>query len=976
MPEQEPIQLDTIIASVLDAENRGESVDRSALLNAHPEHADALRDFFETHERMKSAAAHDSEEADQTLPPRTTDGETTIGPDESDPTSDPPGVGDKIRYFGDYELLEEIARGGMGVVFKARQLNLNRIVALKMILAGQFAGAEDIQRFYTEAEAAGQLDHPGIVPIFEIGEHSGQHYFSMAFVEGESLAQRIVDGPLPPNEAAELVKQISEAMAYAHERGVIHRDLKPANVLIAPSGQPKVTDFGLAKRSEADKDLTGTGQILGTPAYMPPEQAAGKVDGVGPIADVYSLGAILYCLLTGRPPFQAASPMDTLLQVLEQEPVPPRALNPLIDRDLETICLKCIEKDISKRYQSAHALGEELSRYLNHEPILARRAGRIEKTIRWCRRKPALASLFLAALIIASLLLLGGPLIAYQQNRLATQARLVADQQSEFALEQARLKAAAEEQADLARQNQLAAEAESRRSKQILELLTTSFERVNPSRGARADLLAIDVLRDVQNRLNELSSPLDKAELLDELAICFAGAGDTKAAIDCRRQYLELIDSIHGERSWETAWAKNRLALALRGGGRVEDQPESLRLYQEAIEIAEQIPEQANSPMMVRLLNDISWAYQSFGKMPEALQYRERVVTLGREIAPQSGETITAMSDLAYALESQGDKERARSLLDEAHQLALTHHGERSMTTIGVATTLAESMAKNGESDSAFKLLEGNLVVAEESLGEGHSITLGILEQLSRYHFAFEQFVKAIDFQDELLRRVKTYRGEDSNEFQRLLNDRWQKFVTRASQYMNQQFAAANFSQALPIAQQLLALQENHRFTTVCNPSLMTALTFQGLGIRPIELLEKTCTMHLAAENYADAELASRELLETIQSSQEDLSQKTPFALTALGDSLVGQNRWDKAKSVLQRALQTDGIDELSKTRCEQMLAIANFHLDAKELSFEKLEQLTVSLQNVAADLPPHLAWISTRAQKRLDGISRSGNQE
>lgn len=198
MPEQEPIQLDTIIASVLDAENRGESVDRSALLNAHPEHADALRDFFETHERMKSAAAHDSEEADQTLPPRTTDGETTIGPDESDPTSDPPGVGDKIRYFGDYELLEEIARGGMGVVFKARQLNLNRIVALKMILAGQFAGAEDIQRFYTEAEAAGQLDHPGIVPIFEIGEHSGQHYFSMAFVEGESLAQRIVDGPLPP----------------------------------------------------------------------------------------------------------------------------------------------------------------------------------------------------------------------------------------------------------------------------------------------------------------------------------------------------------------------------------------------------------------------------------------------------------------------------------------------------------------------------------------------------------------------------------------------------------------------------------------------------------------------------------------------------------------------------------------------------------------------------------------------------------
>ena len=234
-----------------------------------------------------------------------------------------PTVGDKVRYFGDYELLEEIARGGMGVVYKARQINLNRIVALKMILAGQFAGEEDVQRFYTEAEAAASLDHPGIVPIFEIGEHEGQHYFSMGFIEGESLAHKVADGPLPPREAAEFVKKICEAMAYAHEQGVIHRDLKPANMLIDANGQPKVTDFGLAKKTEADSDLTGTGQILGTPSYMPPEQASGKTD-VGPRLMSIRSERFSTVLLTGRPPFQAASPMDTLMQVLEQEPVSPR----------------------------------------------------------------------------------------------------------------------------------------------------------------------------------------------------------------------------------------------------------------------------------------------------------------------------------------------------------------------------------------------------------------------------------------------------------------------------------------------------------------------------------------------------------------------------------------------------------------------------------------------------------------------------
>ena len=231
----------------------------------------------------------------------------------------------RIRYFGDYEIIREIARGGMGVVFEARQVSLNRTVALKMILAGQLANETDVKRFYTEAEAAANLDHPGIVPIFEVGQHEGQHYFSMGFVEGQSLAQRLADGPLPSREAAELIRRVSEAIEYAHQRGVIHRDLKPANILLDQSGNPRVTDFGLAKKVQGDSGLTGSGQIMGTPSYMPPEQAGGKRGEVGPAADVYALGATLYALLTGRPPFQAATAMDTVIQVVERRARPAAA---------------------------------------------------------------------------------------------------------------------------------------------------------------------------------------------------------------------------------------------------------------------------------------------------------------------------------------------------------------------------------------------------------------------------------------------------------------------------------------------------------------------------------------------------------------------------------------------------------------------------------------------------------------------------
>jgi len=312
----------------------------------------------------------------------------------------------RIRYFGDYELLGEIARGGMGVVYKARQVSLDRVVAVKMILAGQLASPGDVKRFYTEAQAAAQLNHPNIVAIHEVGHHDGQSYFSMDFVDGKNLAELTAGKPLVAVRAAGYVKTMAEAVHHAHLRGVLHRDLKPSNVLIDGDDRPCITDFGLAKQVEKRREVTQTGAVLGTPSYMPPEQAGGKGGEVGPPSDVYSLGAILYELLTGRPPFQATTPMDTLMQVLEAEPVSPRKLNPQTPRDLATICQKCLEKSPLRRYHSARELAEELGRFLNQEPILARPAGWWRRAWSRTRRQPLWVVTGVGSLVVLTLLAL------------------------------------------------------------------------------------------------------------------------------------------------------------------------------------------------------------------------------------------------------------------------------------------------------------------------------------------------------------------------------------------------------------------------------------------------------------------------------------------------------------------------------------------------------------------------------------------
>ena len=412
-PSDRSGRLQALIGDYLDTVQAGRPVNREAWLADHPDLADGLREFFADYDQFQEVAAPlgGVAGASPTMShsgagPSTGSGplanRTSQGADSTAQTAS----GTRIHYFGDYELLRTLGEGGMGIVYEARQNSLDRIVALKMIRAGRFAGAEDKRRFRNEAEAVANLDHPHIVPVYEVGEHEGHNYFSMKRIEGSSLADNVPGYRDRPRDAARLVATVAQALHHAHQRGVLHRDLKPSNILLDARGEPHLTDFGLAKRLEGPgrAETTRTGAILGTPAYMAPEQASGQRGEVTTATDIYGLGALLYALLTGHAPFRGESVADTLVQVREGSPELIRKANVKVPRDLETIGMRCLEREPRRRYASADAVAEELEHWLEGEPIAARPVGRLERGWLWCRRNRMVAALTasVAAVLILS----------------------------------------------------------------------------------------------------------------------------------------------------------------------------------------------------------------------------------------------------------------------------------------------------------------------------------------------------------------------------------------------------------------------------------------------------------------------------------------------------------------------------------------------------------------------------------------------
>ncbi len=456
-----------------------------------------------------------------------------VGPEGSPLGSEPPagaGIGSATPRFGDYELLEELGRGAMGVVYKARQVSLNRMVAIKMILGGQFASEEQVRRFYAEAEAAAHLEHPGIVPIYEVGQQGGLHYYSMAYVAGQSLAARLAAGPVPADEAARLVRGVAEAIAYAHERGVIHRDLKPANILLTADGTPRVADFGLAKRLNVDSAHTHTGTVLGTPCYMAPEQTEGKPQQVGPPADIYALGAILYELLTGGPPFRAEQMHETFRQVREDEPRPPRRVNPQAPRDLETICLMCLAKAPGDRYASPQQLVEDLECFLAEQPLrIAHRAGWPARMLRACvravRRRP----------LRAAYTVLGGLALAFVAAMTIVN---VLQRRGEFDVLLGQAQAAEQAAADAQRQGQR----------------TKALEHYAKAQEKYAELIA-----DYAGRRDVFGVQLSLAEVHLQRGIILTGFRELDAASEEFERAEEVVQALPEEHA---RWAERQLTLA------------------------------------------------------------------------------------------------------------------------------------------------------------------------------------------------------------------------------------------------------------------------------------------------------------------------------------------------------------------------------------------------------------------------------
>ena len=369
-------QLAEIVAAQLDQMQRGQSLDMEALIAEHPKLAAQIQEVWPAL-LLADVAGHSSSILDEPTSSHRAFGSIVLGNDQT-PEAIP-------TRMGDYELVEQIGRGGMGLVFKAKQLSLGRLVAVKMIQRERLASEHERQRFLAEAQATARLDHPGIVPVYEVGEFDGHPFFSMQLITGQTLSERLADGPLPQREAARLMAYVARAIHHAHEQGILHRDIKPSNIIIGADGRPLVTDFGLAKIIDAGNSLTNTGSILGTPSYMSPEQAAGRGASTGPAADIYSLGTVLYHALTGRPPFIASSPIEMALKIIEHDPPLLRLLEPSIDRDLEMIVIRCLQKPPDLRYPSAAALADDLESFARDEPVMARGGTFYDVVGRWFR---------------------------------------------------------------------------------------------------------------------------------------------------------------------------------------------------------------------------------------------------------------------------------------------------------------------------------------------------------------------------------------------------------------------------------------------------------------------------------------------------------------------------------------------------------------------------------------------------------------
>jgi tetratricopeptide (TPR) repeat protein/tRNA A-37 threonylcarbamoyl transferase component Bud32 len=631
-----------------------------------------------------------------------------------------------------YEILSVLGRGGMGVVYQARQERLHRFVALKMILAGDHASEEAKIRFLSEAEAVAKVRHPGIVQVYEFGTHHGHPFFALEYVEGGTLEQFLRATPQPPRVAAAMVAPLADAVAAAHAQGIIHRDLKPANVLLASGQAPpagdgngaqelplpvlKITDFGLAKRLNTGDGLTATGAIMGTPSYMAPEQAQAQ-KGVGPAADLYALGAILYECLTGRPPFKGTTPLDTLHQVLHQDVLPVRQLQPRVPKDLETICHKCLHKEPDKRYATAQALAADLRRYLAGQPIQARPVGRLERGWKWCRRYPAVAAL-LCLTTLTSLIAGTAALWALRAEDLAKQQELQA--RTERDQKEAQRARADTERQKAVEQAELAKAIKGFLQFDLLKLADPKEQYREQASGLKYD--AEIKLRDVVLRASK--------------------------AIDGKFPTQPLVEAELRVTLGSTLFALGRADLAVTHGERVRI------LYTRHLG--------PDHPETLRCIGNLATIYASLGRHDEALTLREATLDRAKVVlGPDHPDTLRGMTDLAGAYYQENRVSEALKLYEASLYRWKALHGTDPPETLRCMSNLAYTYASLGRHAEALTLRKETLARERAVLGPDHPDTLTSMSSLAGSFFTLGQYSEALKLCEETLSRRKTVLGPD-----------------------------------------------------------------------------------------------------------------------------------------------------------------------------------------------------------------------
>jgi tetratricopeptide (TPR) repeat protein len=723
-------RLGAALFDCLEALEAGQSLDNLDLQSRYPDLADALREYFAGREEFEHLAAPLRAAVRESVTP---------APAQQLTVSEmPPLLPAKIvgRRLGDYELLEKLGQGGMGVVYKARQKSLNRLIALKVLLEER--AAAESQRFRNEAQTVAELDHPRIVPVYEVGAYGNQFYFSMKLIEGGSLAQHLDRYVADPRAAARLVAEIARAVHHAHQRGVLHRDLKPSNILLDGEGRPHVTDFGLAKRVAVDSSLTQSGQLVGTPSYMAPEQATSKKEPLTTAADVYGLGAILYALLTGRPPFRAETVLETLEQVKEREPDRPRTSNPRVDRDLEVICLKCLRKEPEERYASAAALAEDLEHWLIGEAIQARPLGRAARFRRWCRRNPMVASLTATAAILTVVLFVGLAiaLAVIWQKEHDTAEALKAVQQAKKETE--------------------ASEAEARAALEFLEerVIAAARPELDGGLGYKVTLRqAVEAALPFVEK-SFADQPLIEARMRRTLGLSFLQLGDAKVAMQQFQLARALYTKQYGPYHADTLKSMNQLANSYYALGHYAD---ALKLQEETLGLMKTRlgPEHLYT---LGSMNDLVGSYNVVGRPADALKVINELLPYQKaRLGPYHPDTLRSMHNLAECYFYLGRKAEALKLQEETLALRKSKLGPQH--SLGSMHNLANYYEAFGRYSEALQLREQVFAIKEAKLGRDHSETLSCMTSLAGCYCALGRYADAIKLSEKALPIQKTTLG-------------------------------------------------------------------------------------------------------------------------------------------------------------------------------------------------------------------------